>query len=202
MKVKKPPMPFFQIIFYVLSFFFLIGAFIYLGTKNYNVPKKRLSDAESFTQEYGISNENPFRYKTASEILETLNTGTAMIFMAFPENEWSRFYADLLNDVAKEEQIKEIRYYNFLKDRKNNNHYYENIVDYFRRYTYILDDSTKNLYAPTFVIIKNGEVLYFDNETAIMSGDYSVDEYWTFEKKQEKKKELKEVFQMYKGWME
>ena len=62
-------MPLFQKIFYIISFIFLIWAFIYLGTKNYNAPIKKLSDAESFTKEFGITSDNRFKYKNAKETL-------------------------------------------------------------------------------------------------------------------------------------
>ena len=101
MQVERSPMPVFQKVIYILSFIFLIAAFIYLGTKNFNAPVRNLTDQESFTKEYGITSDNVFYYKTGKEILETMNTGTAIIFFAFPENMWSHTYADMLNEVAK-----------------------------------------------------------------------------------------------------
>ena len=44
MKVKKKPMPMWKKIFYVKSFIFLLWAFIYLGTKNYNAHQRELTD--------------------------------------------------------------------------------------------------------------------------------------------------------------
>ena len=114
-KIKeKKPMPLFQKIFYIISFIFLIWAFIYLGTKNYNAPIKKLSDAESFTKEFGITSDNRFKYKNAKETLELLNTGTGVIFFSFPDNEWSYNYAEMLNDVAKDNNEEFIYYYNFI----------------------------------------------------------------------------------------
>ena len=40
MIVEKPKMPLWQKIFYIISAIFLIGAFIYLGNKNYKVNEK------------------------------------------------------------------------------------------------------------------------------------------------------------------
>ncbi len=184
-------MPTWQKVSYIISFIVLIVLFIYLGGKNYDVKPKTLPDNELFTKEFGISNNNLFVYKTNEEVLETLNSGSGLIFMAFPENEWSSFYADMLNDVAKELNVKEIYFYNFLKDRKNNNYCYENIVDHLSKYISILDDDTTNLYSPTFVIVKNGEVTYFDSETSILDGEQTINEYWTNLKVQNKKNILK-----------
>ena len=197
-KVKeKPPMPLFQKIFYIISFIFLFAAFIYLGTKNYNAPIRKLSDQESFTQEYGITSDNLYAYKNAQDVLELLNTGSGLIFFAFPENEWSHIYADILNEVAKTYEIEEIWYYNFKNDRSNNNYYYNNIVRILNAYVPVIDTGEKELYAPSFVIVKDGEIIGYDDETAIVSGDVTVDDYWTMEKQQRKKVELGILVQKY-----
>ena len=73
MQVERAPMPVFQKIIYLFSFIFLIAAFIYLGTKNFNAPVRNLTDQESFTKEFGITSDNVFKYKTGKEILETMN---------------------------------------------------------------------------------------------------------------------------------
>ena len=197
-KVKeKPPMPWFQKVFYVISFIFLFAAFIYLGTKNYNAPIRKLSDQESFTQEYGITSDNIYVYKTSQEVLELLNTGSGIIFFAFPENEWSHVYADLWNEVGKSYGIDEIWYYNFYKDRNNDNYYYNNIVRILNAYVPVTDTGEKDLYAPSFVIVREGEIIGYDDETSIVSGDVTVDDYWTMEKQQKKKVELGVLFQKY-----
>ena len=127
MKVNKPKMSIWQKVFYIISFILLIVAFIYLGTKNYDNDNKKISDSEKFTLEFGVPQNNVFKYKKNREILETLNTGSAIIFMAFPENDWSRYYASILNEVAIKQNISEIYFYNFYEDRINGNYYYENI---------------------------------------------------------------------------
>ncbi len=198
MKSYKPKMSLAQKTFYIISFIVLIGAFIYLGNKSYE-KKSVMSDSEKFTLEFGIPQNNVFKYKKNSEILETLNTGSALIFMAYPENNWSSYYASLLNEIALSQNINEIYFYNFYNDRRTNNYYYENIVDYLTSYTTILDDETRNIYAPTFIIVKDGHVIYFDNETAVRNGDYTIKDYWTNEKKRLKAEELRNAINLYKG---
>ena len=195
MKVKKAPMPLFQKIIYFASAIFMFVAFIYLGTKDYNVSVQHLSDQESFTQEFGITSDNIYDYKTADEILEIMNTGTGVIFFAFPENTWSHTYAALLNDVAKYYGMNEIFYYNFLNDRSMNNSYYENIVKKLNAYVPVLDNGTRDIYAPTMIMVKNGETIAYDDETSIPHGDTSVDDYWTHDKQESKKVELGVYFE-------
>ena len=197
MKVKKAPMPLFQKIIYIASAIFMIIAFIYLGTKEYNTPIRNLTDQESFTKEFGITTDNIYDYKTASEILEIMNTGTGVIFFAFPENIWSHTYADLLNDVAKYYGLDAIYYYNFSDDRSVNNSYYENIVDQLSAYLPVLDNEVQNLYAPTMIMVKDGEIVAYDDETSIMHGVVSVDDYWTREKQESKRVEFGVYFKKF-----
>ena len=199
MKVNKPNMSIWQKVFYIISFILLIVAFIYLGTKNYDNDNKKISDSEKFTLEFGVPQNNVFKYKKNREILETLNTGSAIIFMAFPENDWSRYYASILNEVTIKQNISEIYFYNFYEDRINGNYYYENIADYLASYTTILDDDTRNIYSPTLVIVKNGNVIYFDNETSVMNGEHTIKEYWTNEKKKLKSEEITNAIKIFKG---
>lgn len=199
MKVEKPKMNNIQKIFYILSFVFMIAAFIYLGSKNYQVSQNSLSDAEKFTMEYGISKNNRFVYKNANDILDVMNDGTAVIFMAFKENEWSSYYASILNDVAIKEDIKEIYYYNFLKDRMTNSRVYQNILKGLQKYVVVLDDGSTNIYSPTLIMVKDGEVIYFDNETAVMNGEVTPNSYWTKEKNKLKEDELRKNFKIFKG---
>ena len=175
MKSYKPKMSLAQKTFYIISFIVLIGAFIYLGNKSYE-KKSVMSDSEKFTLEFGIPQNNVFKYKKNSEILETLNTGSALIFMAYPENNWSSYYSSLLNEIALSQNINEIYFYNFYNDRRTNNYYYENIVDYLTSYTTILDD-----------------------ETSVRNGDYTIKDYWTNEKKRLKAEELRNAINLYKG---
>ncbi len=197
MKVKKTPMPLFQKIVYIASAIFMFVAFIYLGTKDYNVPVKDFNDQENFTKDFGITNENIYDYKTASEILEIMNTGTGVIFFAFPENVWSHTYASLLNDVAKYYGLNEIYYYNFFNDRIMNNSYYENIVKKLNAYLPVLDNGTRNIYAPSMIMVKNGEIIAYDDETSILHGDVTVDDYWTYERQENKRVQLGVYFEKF-----
>lgn len=198
---KRTPMPWFQKIFYILSLIFLIGAFIYLGTKNYNAPIKKMTDHESFTQEFGITNDNLFVYKNAKDVLELFNTGTGIIFFAFPENEWSSTYADLLNDAAKSLEIENIWYYNFRSDRANNNHYYRNIVKHLNSYLPVLDTGEINIYAPTLVLVKDGIIVGYDNETSIVDGDATINDYWSVDQRIKKQHSLETMIKSYLGVM-
>lgn len=164
-------------IFEGLLFILIIGAFIYIGSLDFS--KETTADKEKFDQEYKmVKSDNVFVYRNVQEINATLKNGTGIIFMGFPENIWSGYYANILNETAKQLGIKEILYYNFYEDRKSKNATYQSLVLKLDKYLPTLDDGTKNIYAPTLIIVKNGEIIAFDSETSFSTGSISPEEYW------------------------
>lgn len=159
-----------------ILFILIIIAFIYVGTKDFNI--EVTVDNEKFDQEYAnVSKENVFKYANAVDIYSSLKN-SAVIFMGFPQNKWSGYYANILNEAAKDAGITEILYYNFYEDRENRNATYQSIVLNLSNYLTTTDDGTKEIVAPTLVIVKNGKILAFDSETAFTVGNISPDDYW------------------------
>ncbi len=183
MKVEKKPMTLAQKIFYIISFSFLIIAFIYLGTRNYKV--KELPDNQLFCKEYkNISSDNHFQVLDSEEALTFLERGTGIIFFGFPENKWSASIAELLNIVSKKTNYP-INYFNFYKERTNRHDNYLGIVREIDDYLKSTDEGKLDIYAPTVVGIIKGKVIYFDDKTTFMDGKLEPQDYWTNSKKEE-----------------
>jgi len=173
-----------------ITFILIIGGFIYIGTRDFS--KKVVIDNEKFDQEYtNVSKDNVFVYATSQEVYGRLKNGNAVIFMGFSKNVWSGYYADILNEAAKEVGLKEILYYDFKEDRDNKNGTYQSIVLRLNSYVWTLDDGVKNIYAPTMVIVKNGEIIAFDNETSLNTGNINPHDYWTSIRVDFKKNDIK-----------
>ena len=180
----------------VILFVLIIGAFIFVGTRDFT--KKVTVDNERFDKEYSnVSKDNVFVYANAQDVYTRFKNGNAVVFMGFPSNKWSGYYAEMLNTAAKESGIKEILYYDFKKDREEKNATYQSIVLKLSSYTYTNDNGTQNIYAPTIFIIKDGKVMYFDNETSIMKGNLSPDDYWNENRKAVQINNFKMMFQDY-----
>ncbi len=159
-----------------LLFILIIVGFIYVGTREFKTDV--VVDNERFDQEYqNVSKDNVFKYVNAVEVYTALKED-AIIFMGYPSNEWSGYYANILNEAAKASGIKEILYYDFYTDRENKNATYQSIVLSLSNYLVTLDDGTQNLHAPTLVMVKDGNVFAFDNETAFMKGNMKPEDYW------------------------
>ena len=159
-----------------ILFIVIIIGFIYIGTRDFN--QEVVVDNEKFDQDYAnVSKDNVFKYVNAVEVYSKLK-GDAIIFMGYPTNIWSGYYANILNEAAKDTGIKEILYYDFYEDRENHNATYQSIVLSLSNYLVTLDDGTQEIHAPTLVIVKDGKVLAFDNETAFTLGNITPDDYW------------------------
>lgn len=188
-KRKKSKLQYF---FTMCCFVVLIGAFIFLGTRNYSV--KELSDSELFQKEYkNISIDNKFHVFNSVECLTFLEKETGILFLGFPENEWSHVIAELLDTVSTEMNFSGLNYYNFYSDREKRHDNYLGILREVDENLRKNDKGKLELYAPTVVGVIHGEVIFFDDETTFPMNNETVKSYWTEQKKREKIELYKQV---------
>jgi len=167
-----------QMIIYFVLFFLFLGGFIYLGSKDYS--QNKIPDGEKLHQEHTeVDSDNVFKYINSIEAFSLLKKDDAIILFGLKESKWVGYYASILNDVAKNLGIKEIYYYDITEDRKNASGTYESIVQYLSDYVNYLDDGTILFSGPTFVIKKEGVIIYFDDETSIIKGKVTPENYWS-----------------------
>lgn len=198
-----------QKIVYLILFIIMIVLFIYLGTVNFS---DNLTDAQMFSEEFpAVDEDNVFVYATATEVIDSLS-GYSIVLFGSSKNDFTEDYANIINEVAKEGitytddegneyvyEISQIYYYDFFSDRENNNGNYELLVEELK--PYLLTDDTGNieLYAPTLLVIKDGFVLYIDEDLNFISGDVSSEDYWTNLQTGTFKETLKAVFTDFLG---
>lgn len=183
-----------QMIIYLILFCVLIGAFIYLGKLDYNV---ELPDNEKFAESFNmVSSDNVFKYAKSVDV-RMISRGTKGIVLFGTNNEWVNYYAYIVNKVAKEVGIEEIYYYDFVKNRIDNNGTYEDIVNNLKDYATVNDRGIAEIYAPSLLVVSNDSVLLFDTETSFVKGSITPDKYWNSVTISEKEDALREVFLEY-----
>lgn len=183
-----------QMIIYCILFIILIGAFIYLGTLDYD---ESLPDNEQFAEDFSlVSEDNVFKYVNATDALMVAN-GTKGIVLFGTQNEWVNYYANIVNKVAKEVGIDTIYYYDFVSNRQDNNGTYEAIVESLSNYVTYNDYGTPEIYAPSLLVVSGDEMLLFDTETSFVRGDIAPSEYWNSFNESAKMQELRNVFTKY-----
>lgn len=186
-----------QMVIYLAIFIILISLFIYLGDLEYH---PEISDNVRFHEDFPLVDvDNVFSYVNSQDAYNDLYNSKAIILFGFKNNEWVNYYANIVNEVAIEEGIEKIDYYDFLDDRNGNFGTYEAIVDLLGNYATFDDLGNSDIYAPTLVVMDNHRIVYFDNGTAFRKGQMNPDEYWTEYRIQEKKSELEVVFKNYLG---
>ena len=181
----------------------LIGVVVYLLVKENNDEnndtndKPEITDASKFADEYTeISEDNVFVYASVDEIIDTLENGNGVVYLGFPECQWCQRYVVYLNDVAKENNVDKILYYNIREDRNNNSDNYLKIVDLLKDYLQDDEDGNPRIYVPAIIFMNDGKIVGFDDETSLdTKGCSNADEYWTKDEIKDLKERLNEYIE-------
>ena len=159
----------------------LVPIIIFLLVGNKNEEQTVKSDAEKFSEEYTlVDKDNKFRYANIDEVIDTLEDGTGVVYLGFPECKWCQQYTVYLNELAKDRNIPEIMYYNIREDRQDNTKNYQTIVNLLKDYLPEDEEGNPRVYVPAVIFMSNGKILGFDDETAYDTKGYDEpSEYWT-----------------------
>jgi len=154
-----------------------------------------LTDAEKFAEEYtSVSKDNVFVYKNINEIIKIMEEGTGIVYLGFPECAWCQAYVPYLNEVAKEEKIEEIYYFNIMEDRKENTKEYKKIVELLKERLQKDDEGNERVYVPNVSFHAKGELVGNNCETSLdTKGLEKPEDYWT----EKEVKDLKESLTKY-----
>lgn len=147
------------------------------------IKKDNNTDNIKFSKEYtSVSKDNVFVYRSKDEIINILEHGTGIVYLGYPECPWCMAYVVLLNEIAKNEGIEKIYYYNIREDRKNNTEFYQKVVSILNDYLNYDEEGKKRIFVPNVTFVKEGKIIFNDNETSLIS-EGTPSEYWTEERK-------------------
>lgn len=180
----------------VLLVLAIIGVGLYFLLRDKKEETPQLSDAVKFSQEYtGVGEDNVFVYRDAEEIIRILKNGTGVVYLGFPECKWCQKYVTYLNEFAKENDITRIYYFDILDDRTNNTEAYQEIVSLLEDYLSYDEEGNKRVFVPAVIVVNQGEIVGFDDETSLDTHDLDdPEEYWTEEEVQGLEEKLTEMF--------
>ena len=147
------------------------------------IKKDNNTDNIKFSKEYtSVSKDNVFVYRSKDEIINILEHGTGIVYLGYPECPWCMAYVPLLNEIAKNEGIEKIYYYNIKEDRDDNTEFYQKVVSILSDYLDYDEEGRKRIFVPNVTFVKKGKIIFNDNETSLIS-EGTPSEYWTEEKK-------------------
>ncbi len=177
MKKKKMFKSRLQMIIYMILFAICIALFIVIGRIDFH--KDEVSEASKISKIYNSLDENNlYVFSDATDVLNIINKRTGIILMGFPSNKFMDSYAHILNKAAMEYNIDKIYYYDFLQDREENNGTYETIVRTLEVYAPQDDLGIQNIYAPTIIMVKEGTVVAYLDDAAILKGNITPEIYY------------------------
>lgn len=140
------------------------------------------NDNKVFASEYGITEDNIYVYKTLEEINKILENGTGLVYLGFPECPWCRGYVPIINEVAKEQGLDKIYYFNIKKDREDNSKLYQKTVELLGDNLRYDNEGNRRIYAPSLIAVKNGKVVMFDDTRYWNNKEYdSAEDFWNNE---------------------
>lgn len=174
-----------------LAFILVIIGFILIITKG-----ERYKDNVAFAHEYRqVSEDNPFIYRDAKEIIKILEHGTGVVYFGFPECTWCQAYVGILNDVAKEQNIEKIYYFDIYEAREKNTKEYKKIVSILKKHLKKDEEGNPRVYVPDVYVVVDGKIINHNNETSVVEDDILPVSYWTDEKVKKLKKTLTQNFE-------
>lgn len=167
-----------QMIIYSFIFIICIALFIIIGQTDF---KKDIdTEAKKFHSLYDMVNDNNlYVFADATDVLNIINGRSGIVLMGFPTNKWMNQYANILNNACMDLGIEKIHYYDFQKDRDESNGTYETIVNKLKVYVPTNDQGLQDLQAPTVIIVKNGDILGYFDDTSINKGTVTPEVYYT-----------------------
>lgn len=140
------------------------------------------NDSKVFASEYGITQDNVYVYRTLEEINKILENGTGLVYLGFPECPWCRGYVPIINEVAKEQGLDKIYYFNIKKDREDNSKLYQKTVELLGDNLRYDNEGNRRIYAPSLIAVKNGKVVMFDDTRYWNNKEYdSAEDFWNNE---------------------
>lgn len=118
------------------------------------------TDSIRFHNDYNtVDKDNIYEYATYSNVIDTLNNGTGIIYLGFPTCSLCKEIVPVLNDVAKQKNIKSILYYNFRDIRDNNTEEYQELAKLLSDYINVDDEGNERITAPTVVFVNKGDIV-------------------------------------------
>lgn len=146
----------------------LLGA-ILVGVMAFGIYQYLKSDGEKFKAEYealnnenvniNISKNNPIKYVTLDEVFDIIQNKTGVIYFGFPGCPWCRNMIPVLFEVAKNNNIDTIYYFNPRNVKKSDNDEYNKLKEILNEYLSEDENGQKVLYVPDVYFIKDGKIV-------------------------------------------
>lgn len=182
-------------IIYLILFSLMIFAFIYLSNR-YSALSVRKDP--TITDYYPtIKDTSKYDIMKADATIKEIKDGTSLIMIGSHTSKWSNKYIEEIEAITKELKITKIKYYDLNNDKSQRNSNYYEIKELLNGHLTTTDGSENNLLAPSFYIIVDGQVKYYNIDTVAMKNDITVEDYWTPDQEEQFASEITAAINKY-----
>lgn len=182
-------------ILYGIFFVAVIACFIYLGEKYSDNSSEEIIVISDYYKD--MEDKKYFEVIKGRKLISLLNKGNHLIFIGNKDSEYSQKYIEELSYVADTLKVDKIYYYDIINDKAQKNSNYYDIIELLDGYLVTTDSSDKNLLAPSFYIVDNGKVKYYNIETSAMKNTDTTESYWNTETEFNFKQEVASAINKY-----
>lgn len=179
---------------YAIIFIAMLVAFIYLGNKYAGNSEIKVLTINDYYKE--IKKEN-FQVISGTKFIKLFDEGKHIIVIGSSKSQYSQKYITEINKIVEELNLKDVKYYDIINDKAQGNSNYYKIVEKLDGYLTTTDTSVNNLLSPSFYIIENGKVKYYNTETSAMKNTDTVEDYWTLNQEFKFKDEITSAINKY-----
>ena len=145
-----------------------------------------VTDEEKFAMEYGVSDDNPFKYLSTSELEELLENGDGIIYFGSSNDESSRTVSAFLLEIVEDSDIDKIYYYDPTRVAENEQKRYKHVLKVLSE-KLELEKTLKKVKVPSIYIINKGKVSSLEDDNILNRLD-TKDDLNTTEKEKVKEK--------------
>jgi hypothetical protein len=181
-------------IIYLILFGLMIFAFVYLSEKYKDNSIEKIPTIKDY---YTNADESIFTVKRGGEVIQVIKNGKQLLLIGNSTKESSQKYIEEIESILKELEIDSANYYDLKNDKDQKNSNYYEIRNLLEGYLSTSDSSDRNLLSPSFYIIENGKVQYYNTDTSIMKNTDKLENYWTEEKEIEFRTEITSAINKY-----
>ncbi len=165
-------------IIYFILFSAMIFCFIYIGNKYTDNTKDKIVTISDYYKE--IDNKK-YEVVRGKKLISLLKEGKHLILIGNQKSEFSQKYIQELTSIIENLNIDKVYYYDIINDKAQANSNYYEIIELLDGHLVTTDSSNKNLFAPSFYIVVDGKVKYYNIETVAMKNTDTIESYWNIQ---------------------
>lgn len=179
---------------YAIIFIAMLAAFVYLGNKYADNSEVKVPTINDYYKD--IKKEN-FEVISGTKFIKLFDKGKHIVVIGSSQSEYSQKYIEEINKIVEELKPNKVYYYDIINDKAQGNSNYYRLVEKLDGYLITTDTSVNNLLSPSFYIIENRKVKYYNIETSAMKNTDTVKDYWNEEKEIKFKEEITNAINKY-----